>query len=869
MVVSIDRSESRQALLGVPPRLGDLALLLERHREVAQDRKSQFVAIAQRGSRRPQGPEQQLLGGGVITAVKLKRRQQQGIAHIVCRLHVREFTAQRPDFQQVPFGGCEVVSLHVQAGQAVQRCRESRSFRGEIAIRVQGSAIELDSLVKMALSSVSVAEIERRPGCFPVLSAIEFSKEEPRSFELFLGIRVAPQAVERLAQRQPNRRLDSGARGEGSFGTLHRLIQRRFDSCVGGQISAPGQLILSTAIANTHNLASGTSPAAAHVSGIVSYLYALEPGLTHLQVKQALGANLIDVVDGADQVDAWAAAMDVDRLTSSDRVLRLLLDIDDGTLDGNTRVEAESSVDFTNEDVDQDGGIGDGQIDMADFRRWRDWLLQVEDSGSLVLDGSDSHPKKDVNGNGVVESAEEENTYPRGDFNGDGQLSRDAASQVPGAAAATGNADKTDLEVLQALFDDEHYLPGDLDELIESADIEVAPFNCLFNTNVDMIRSSVLDLDGVEVDFRFHGAGDVRRIFTVPVSNPTYTVRMEAIDADGDTLFTDETEFDVGLGGDYYWDPDVCKALLLEITFPTLFEPGVAMPLLVRVGREQEDGSILYVGGVDVDVQLSGGTADPSSGTTDADGFFSSEITPGENAENVTVFVTATDESGFSVTQSATANPMSGPVTLTERKSRVYATAVVTEGDGSGQTNFFPFSGSGPFVRSITVQDGGARATATQDSSLTIDPILGLTGGTLSATILAQIPDVSVDPEFPTRAEASDNFSVNFSIPAGSFYQYTASGSVTFDDGDPYLAAFYVGPSGAYGPQTRVFFQNPGEFGEVNLGTTVDLSDSQILGPGTYSLSTSIFNSVVLGETALSKEGTIEFQFTLVPTVEP
>ena len=60
----------------------------------------------------------------------------------------------------------------------------------------------------------------------------------------------------------------------------------------------------------------------------------------------------------------------------------MLLDIDDGTSDGNLRFKG--GVDFdadpasdTYDDFDGDGGIGDGKIDMSDFRRWRDWYLQT------------------------------------------------------------------------------------------------------------------------------------------------------------------------------------------------------------------------------------------------------------------------------------------------------------------------------------------------------------------------------------------------------------------------------------------------------------------------------------------------------------
>jgi hypothetical protein len=94
------------------------------------------------------------------------------------------------------------------------------------------------------------------------------------------------------------------------------------------------------------------------------------------------------------------------------RILHHSNQFDDGTLDGNQRVDPGTGADYTIEDADGDGGLGDGQIDMSDFRRWRDWLLLVDSSPSL--DGSASHPKKDVNGNGVTERAFDENIFVRG-----------------------------------------------------------------------------------------------------------------------------------------------------------------------------------------------------------------------------------------------------------------------------------------------------------------------------------------------------------------------------------------------------------------------------------------------------------------------
>jgi hypothetical protein len=110
--------------------------------------------------------------------------------------------------------------------------------------------------------------------------------------------------------------------------------------------------------------------AAPHVAGLVSYLLSLEPTLTHGELRQLLLNNAVVVGGGASpRVDAYASAMAIDQLRGNAHILTKLLDIDDGSLDGNARILCAGCADYLNEDVDSDGGRGDGGIDMADFRR--------------------------------------------------------------------------------------------------------------------------------------------------------------------------------------------------------------------------------------------------------------------------------------------------------------------------------------------------------------------------------------------------------------------------------------------------------------------------------------------------------------------
>jgi hypothetical protein len=431
---------------------------------------------------------------------------------------------------------------------------------------------------------------------------------------------------------------------------------RHASSNIGGHVSAPGTAILSTVPDNDYGLSSGTSMASPFVAGLVNFLYAVEPLLTHDQIKELLTGNGV-VLTGQDaqpRVDAWATVMDVDRITGKDDVMRMWLDIDDGTSDGNLRIELEDGgSEFTSEDADQDNGIGDGSIDMSDFRRFRDWLLQIENPIGLALDGGDFHPKKDINGNQINELPDEENIYPRGDFNGDGTLDRDAIHPVPGVGS--GNA-LTDLEVLQLLFNDPHVDASELPFLIDSADIRVSPLNCLLQAEQIVSTIEISDLGLIVGEFTHDET--LEHIFTVPVEDGPYTVRIVALGENGETLFSDEQEFEVELGADIFWEPGECLGVDVEITLAEFIEPGTPSPLLVRAGLIQGDGSIAYESGIEITLEVAGGSVADSQGVTDSDGFFTTEVTPFVEFEVMTVLATATAPNNAEETAAAESLPL-------------------------------------------------------------------------------------------------------------------------------------------------------------------------------------------------------------------
>ena len=321
-------------------------------------------------------------------------------------------------------------------------------------------------------------------------------------------------------------------------------------SNLGGHVSAPGRDIWSLSrSAPSYRTASGTSMAAPHVAGLAGFLLAIYPSLTHQDLKELIISNAKSIPTGASRIDAWASALDIDRIRGGNDVLTMLCDIDDGTEDGNLRIFLRDKTLFNGEDADGDGGRGDGVVDMSDFRRWRDWLHQALESEGLALDGGAGHVKRDLNGDRRIEGAALENVYPLGDFNGDGRLSAIAKSHVPGALGR----EATDLEVLQAVFSDPHYDAADLDDLLESADITFDLRSFFRYSNDTAVWVEISDaISGSSVDLRLCSLPDSVQVFTLPVSAAGYRCRM--IPGAFDLEFDDRT-FPAPLCGDEYVRP--------------------------------------------------------------------------------------------------------------------------------------------------------------------------------------------------------------------------------------------------------------------------------------------------------------------------
>jgi hypothetical protein len=335
--------------------------------------------------------------------------------------------------------------------------------------------------------------------------------------------------------------MDSPGTGDGD-------VTRFPSSSIGGNISAPGSDVWgTTSDPSLYRGGDGTSYAAAIVTGIAANLYLSEPYLTYMDVTDVLYSNALSAGDGAaPRVDAWASFLDLDRVRGGTEFLRMMCDIDDGTADGNQRVECGGHP-FFEEDADQDGGVGDGNVDMSDFRRWRDWLILIHPGGLYHLDGGPNHPKNDVNHNGVVEDAAGENVHPRGDFNGDGVLHELTTSFVPGAVGAQA----TDLEVFQTVFSDPDYNAADLFELINSADYQVDA-SVLLETSTNVSARLLRLPDQALAASHTFTSDEPAYVFTM-LHNPG-GYRVEVL-ADGEEFEHGDRNYNLGTGEDAIFQP--------------------------------------------------------------------------------------------------------------------------------------------------------------------------------------------------------------------------------------------------------------------------------------------------------------------------
>jgi hypothetical protein len=226
----------------------------------------------------------------------------------------------------------------------------------------------------------------------------------------------------------------------------------------GSSISAGGR-VLALAQPNTYTYGQGTSFASPFVAGVAGWLWQLDSDLSVSQVKQLLAGDSTSVEippepnQASNMVDGFAASIGIDALRNNNKLQKALVDVDDGTMDGNLRKKALSGEKDPDSIHTSDKRRGDGVIDMKDFRVFRDAWLQATNN-DLHLDGPSNHFKRDLNFDGAINGSAvnpphpvdiptpsgsiqilAENVFPRYDFNGNGKIDEGNYQQQPPADA--------------------------------------------------------------------------------------------------------------------------------------------------------------------------------------------------------------------------------------------------------------------------------------------------------------------------------------------------------------------------------------------------------------------------------------------------
>ncbi|MTV24612.1 S8 family serine peptidase [Nitriliruptoraceae bacterium ZYF776] len=525
---------------------------------------------------------------------------------------------------------------------------------------------------------------------------------------------------------------------------------RAFYSNVGGDLSAPGYAL------NTHSIVrpadddpdfrcpgpegycwmQGTSMATPFVSGVAGLLAHWAPDLGAGGVRaHLLRWTVADTTDAASpRVDAYLA------LTALPGVASAIADLSDPSEDGNRRVVRDddglpTGLDEVRSTTDGAFSEPDGEVDMRDFRRWRDaWLDRCRISpeagcpSAVALDGPLDHPKRDLNGDGCIQHAApavdqpcpSEVTWSRFDLNGNGTISVNDRALVgltaDGAPAATPDeaTEMTDLEFLASQWDgSEGVRADDLQDLLHSADLELH-LDGLERSGADNALLEVFTEGGELFSGRLAPLGDGPIIATVPSGEPV-TVAVLA-DGPDDTVATVTEPLTLLAGEDR--SLDVCSGVGLVADPTSLRANGSTTELTATVRTCGADPSGIEVF-FDLDPVVADGARLPDVPTavTDANGQATITVDGGtvQGTYTVTAVADVPDADGDTRARQGQTAVLVG--------DRYDLEVLATDGAGSGYQSLLWAALDGPSINALgQVAFGARRAGGTHDTVLLADP---------------------------------------------------------------------------------------------------------------------------------------------------
>ena len=454
-------------------------------------------------------------------------------------------------------------------------------------------------------------------------------------------------------------------------------LKRASFSNIGGEVSAPGVDIVSTVPGGTYKAEDGTSMAAPHVTGLVGYLLADDPQLTEGQVRD-------DVIQGADITSGDATDLAKPMIDAYSSLLLVpgalhdLADWNDQSLDGDRRVirsrdnvETPDTVlggQLSNANGEIVHSAPDGKVDMRDFRRFRDALLQVcvaevrggacPPANSIALDGADSSPKKDLNFDGCVAPSAggcfAEEGFSRFDLNGDGFVSPDAVAPTTNTNPTV--VGKTDLQLFQSVFDEgspgaQGWNRADLPGLLRSGDLEIHA-DTMFARGAKNVSVEVDDGNGNPIPTTSIDSPGGADVVTVPTANSGSQITVVGhATVDGKPLDSDPELVDLKTGSDAR--VDLCVPTLTISAPHSMIADGESQASVnATITKCDDTQAPLSNQQIEFSVKHAGDNNTPSSSlaeataTTDANGHTTVKFVAGNTSENDQLDATATIGTG-------------------------------------------------------------------------------------------------------------------------------------------------------------------------------------------------------------------------------
>jgi hypothetical protein len=464
-------------------------------------------------------------------------------------------------------------------------------------------------------------------------------------------------------------------------------------------------------------LKTGTSMASPQVAGLAAYLWNLAPSMTVGDMRSVITRSYNSSNGVIDMYDA---------------VLSL-----DGSL--NTAAVRASILDVAGSDPSPGGN---GAFDVNDIEaylvKFEEYKLDRESSGQPLPDYS----RYDLNGNGITGDTAGQTTKFDLDVNSPPQYST-VTRKIGPSDKDFDETQLSDLDILcyyawSPIFTGDPSLRDDI--LRDCVDSDTIIVEVTFPSSVPAAGNAELQVragyrgDGSTVDWgegidvsldvtlgtanSTSGSTDADGWFRTDITadnDPNHTLKIDITVSD---LFGDTTKRTV--------TANISDELAIEVGFVNepAFPPFIITApdtMIVRVGPRLVGDTIDYQAGFDIFVQVIGGMAFPTAGTTNSDKIFASRVDFNPSSDSMMIVITASKD-GNTVVDTAIAKKPTGPPGRVKVWRELYNAAAYSHSDatyGSNPTQLDEFN-----IDSLTTGTSGNVSTSNSYS----DPTWGFIG---------------------------------------------------------------------------------------------------------------------------------------------